>query len=461
MTKLWGGRFEGGIDPFMARFNNSIGFDARLWQADILGSQAYAEALFEAGVLTEEERQQMLSGLDRVQQEWASGRFLLKPEDEDIHTAVERRLHEFIGPVAGKLHTGRSRNDQVATDLRLYLRDRIDDLEILLGEMQMVLIAGAERHLDLIMPGFTHFQPAQPIRFSHWLMSYFWMFQRDWNRLEDLQRRVDVLPLGSGALAGTPLRIDRRALAEKLGFSRISSNSLDAVSDRDFVAEFLFWAALLGVHLSRLSEDMVLFSNPNLGFVVLADAYTTGSSLMPQKKNPDAFELARGKSGRLIGHLVGLLTTLKGLPAGYNKDLQEDKEPLFDAIDTLELALPVLAGAVATMEPQPNRLVAALDDAMLATDLADWLVAQGIPFRQSHHVAGEVVREAERRHCGLRDLDLVSLQRIHPAFTVDALGILDFERSVEQRSAPGGTARAAVLDQIAQARSLLGAAPEP
>ncbi len=461
MSKLWGGRFEGCIDPFMARFNNSIGFDARLWQADILGSQAYAESLFEAGVLSSEEKEQILSGLDRVQQEWAAGSFLLQPEDEDIHTAVERRLHEIIGSTAGKLHTGRSRNDQVATDLRLYLRDKVDDLDSLLGELQIVLIAGAERHLDLIMPGFTHFQPAQPIRFSHWLLSYFWMFQRDWGRLEDLQRRLDVLPLGSGALAGTPLAIDRQALADRLGFSRISPNSLDAVSDRDFVAEFLFWAALLGVHLSRLSEDLVLFSNPNLGFVVLADAYTTGSSLMPQKKNPDAFELARGKTGRLIGHLTGMLATLKGLPAGYNKDLQEDKEPLFDAIDTLELALPVLAGAVATLEPQPDRLAAALDDAMLATDLADWLVAQGIPFRQSHHIAGEVVREAERRHCSLRALDLATLQRIHPAFTAAALAVWDFERSVEQRAAPGGTARAAVLDQIYQARALLGATQEP
>ncbi|MCX7852390.1 MAG: argininosuccinate lyase [Caldilineales bacterium] len=455
--KLWGGRFQGDTDPLMAQFNNSIGFDKRLCQADILGSQAYAEALFDAGILTAEELRQIVWGLDRVLDEWMSGRFEIKPGDEDIHTAVERRLHELIGPTAGKLHTGRSRNDQVATDLRLYLRRVIHELEDRLNEMQMTLVNLAEQYIDLIMPGYTHFQPAQPVRFSHWLLSYFWMLQRDWDRLEDLGRRLDVLPLGAGALAGTPLAIDRYKLAERLGFSQISPNSIDAVGDRDFVAEFLFWAALLGVHLSRLSEDLILFSNPSLGFVVLADAYTTGSSLMPQKKNPDAFELARGKSGRLIGHLTGLLTTLKGLPSGYNKDLQEDKERLFDAVDTLQLALPVLTGALATMQPQPDRMAAALRDDMLATDLADWLVRRGIPFRQSHAIVGEVVREAEFRQCSLRDLDLATLQRIHPAFDAEALQVWDFERSVEQRAAPGGTARAAVLVQIAQARALLGA----
>ena len=456
MTKLWGGRFEQPTDPRMDQFNKSIGFDARLWEVDIQGSQAYADALLEAGVLTEEERNQIVRGLEKVALEWQEGRFRLKPEDEDIHTAIERRLTELIGPAAGKLHTGRSRNDQVATDLRLYLCDALQDLEMMLTDLQRTIIVAAERSIDVIMPGYTHLQPAQPVRFAHWMMSFFWMLQRDWGRLEDMRRRIEVMPLGSGALAGTPLPIDRGKLAMRLGFSRISENSMDAVSDRDFVAEFLFWAALLSVHLSRLSEDLILFSNPNLGFVRLADAYTTGSSLMPQKKNPDAFELVRGKTGRLIGDLTGLLTTLKGLPSTYNKDLQEDKEPLFDAIDTLKLALPVVAGALETMELRPDRMAAALDDAMLATDLADWLVAQGVPFRQSHHIVGQVVAEAERRGVPLSRLALPDLQAIYPGFTEDALSVWDFERSVEQRRAAGGTAREAVLTQINQAKAILG-----
>ena len=456
MTKLWGGRFEQPTDPRMDQFNKSIDFDARLWEVDILGSQAYAHALAEAGVLTPEERDQIVQGLEKVAGEWREGRFRLQPEDEDIHTAIERRLTELIGPVAGKLHTGRSRNDQVATDLRLYLCDVLQDLEMMLTDLQRTIILVAERSIDVIMPGYTHLQPAQPVRFAHWIMSYFWMLQRDWGRLEDMRRRVEVMPLGSGALAGTPLGIDRERLAQRLGFSRISENSMDAVSDRDFVAEFLFWAAMLSIHLSRLSEDLILFSNPSLGFIRLADAYTTGSSLMPQKKNPDAFELVRGKTGRIIGDLTGLLATLKGLPSTYNKDLQEDKEPLFDAIDTLKLALPVVAGALDTMTLRPERMAQALDDAMLATDLADWLVAQGVPFRQSHHIVGQVVAEAERRGLPLRRLALADLQAIYPGFTADALAVWDFERSVEQRRAAGGTAREAVLAQIHQAKAILG-----
>lgn len=459
MTKLWGGRFAGDADPLMARFNNSIHFDARLWAADIEGSQAYAQALQQAGILSPEEGAQISAGLDRVQAEWDADRFQIQPGDEDIHTAVERRLTELIGPVAGKLHTGRGRNDQVATDLRLYLRTMIDELAAHLAGVQQALLAQAERHLDLILPGFTHLQPAQPVRFSHWLLSFFWMLQRDQELLAGARSRVDVLPLGAGALAGTPLAIDRQALAARLGFSRVSLNSMDAVSDRDFVAEFLFWAAMVSMHLSRLSEDVILFCNPHLGFITLADAYTTGSSLMPQKKNPDAFELARGKAGRLLGHLAGFLTTLKGLPSTYNKDLQEDKEPLFDAIDTLTLLLPVLAGAIATLQPQPERMAAGLDDFMLATDLADWLTAQGIPFRQSHHIVGEVVRAAEARGCTLRQLDLATLQAIHPTFTAAALAVWDFERSVEQRGAMGGTALAALRGQLAAARTALLPAP--
>ncbi len=456
MSKLWGGRFDQPTDPRMDQFNKSIDFDVRLWEVDILASQAYANAICEAGVLSEEERDQIITGLDRIVEEWLDDRFVIRQEDEDIHTAIERRLTELIGPTAGKLHTGRSRNDQVATDLRLYLCGTLDALETLLNQLQLTLLEVAEQTIDVIMPGYTHLQPAQPVRFAHWMMSYFWMLQRDWGRLEDMRRRIEVLPLGSGALAGTPLAIDREKLAHRLGFSRVSENSMDAVSDRDFVAEFLFWAAMLSVHLSRLSEDLILYSNPSIGFIRLSDAYTTGSSLMPQKKNPDAFELVRGKTGRIIGDLTGLLVTLKGIPSTYNKDLQEDKEPLFDAIDTLQLALPVIAGALSTMTLRPERMQAALDDAMLATDLADWLVARGVPFRQSHHIVGQVVQEAERRGVPLRALTLEDLQRIHPDFNEDALSVWDFERSVEQRSTPGGTAREAVLAQIAHARGLMG-----
>ncbi len=456
MSKLWGGRFDQPIDPRMDQFNKSIGFDVRLWEVDIIASQAYANAICDAGILSEAERDQIVNGLERVFEEWDAGGFVIKPEDEDIHTAIERRLTELIGPVAGKLHTGRSRNDQVATDLRLYLCDRLTVLESHLNELQLAIIQVAEQTIDVIMPGYTHLQPAQPVRFAHWIMSFFWMLQRDWGRLEDMRRRIEVMPLGSGALAGTPLAIDRDKLAQRLGFSRISENSMDAVSDRDFVAEFLFWAAMLSVHLSRLSEDLIFYSNPAIGFIRLSDAYTTGSSLMPQKKNPDAFELVRGKTGRIIGDLTGLLTTLKGLPSTYNKDLQEDKEPLFDAVDTLDMALPVIAGALATMTLRPSKMRAALDDAMLATDLADWLVARGVPFRQSHHIVGLVVQEAERRGEPLRALSLEDLQRIYPGFDADALSVWDFERSVEQRKAPGGTAREAVLAQIAQARAILG-----
>ena len=456
MSKLWGGRFDQPTDPRMDQFNKSIAFDARLWKEDIRASQAYAYAICDAGILSEAERDQIIGGLEKVFEEWEDARFDIRPEDEDIHTAVERRLTELIGPVAGKLHTGRSRNDQVATDLRLYLHNALGALESQLNDLQITLIQVAERGIDVIMPGYTHLQPAQPVRFSHWMMSFFWMLQRDWERLEDMRRRILVMPLGSGALAGTPLDLDRESLARRLGFSRISENSMDAVSDRDFVAEFLFWAAMLSVHLSRLSEDLILYSNPSLGFIRLADAYTTGSSLMPQKKNPDAFELVRGKTGRIIGDLTGLLVTLKGIPSTYNKDLQEDKEPLFDAIDTLQLALPVVGGALASMTLRPERMQAALDDAMLATDLADWLVAQGVPFRQSHHIVGQVVQEAERRGVPLRALSLEDLQRIYPGFTGEALAVWDFQRSVEQRGAAGGTAREAVLTQISQARTLMG-----
>jgi len=453
--KLWGGRFEGVPDDLMERFNASIGFDWRLWAADVEGSVAYARALERAGLLTADERDQLIQGLEAVAQEFEAGEFEIVLSDEDIHTAVERRLGELVGQVAGKLHTGRSRNDQVATDLRLYLMGEIPALRQRLGELQEAIIARAEQHLEVIMPGYTHLQRAQPVLFSHWLLSTFWMLQRDRGRLDDLEKRVAVLPLGAGALAGHALGIDRHFLAAELGFQAVCENSMDAVSDRDFVAEFLFWAALLQTHLSRLAEDLILWSSAEFGFVELDDAYATGSSLMPQKKNPDSLELLRGKVGRMVGHLVALLTTLKGLPSTYNKDLQEDKEPLFDALDTLKLALPVAAGVVRTLKVNAQVMAAVLDDAMLATDLADYLVHRGVPFRQSHELVGRAVRRAEALGLPLHELPPVEFQTISKAFDADLYVVFDHRRSVEARDSYGGTATAAVRQQIERARAVL------
>ena len=454
-SKLWGGRFDAAPDALMERFNASLPFDQALWAADIRGSQAYARALARAGLISLAERDQLLDGLDAVADEWARGVFAVQAGDEDIHTAVERRLGELIASVAGKLHTGRSRNDQVATDVRLWLRDQIDQLAAALRDVQQAAVALAAAHLDVLMPGATHMQPAQPIRFSHWALSFFWMWQRDHERLIETRRRVNVCPLGSGALAGTPFNLDRAALAAELGFAASSANSLDAVSDRDFVVEFLAWGALLGVHLSRLAEDLILWSNPQFGFVRVADAYSTGSSLMPQKRNPDAMELVRGKSGRLLGNLVRLLTALKGLPSTYNKDLQEDKEPLFDTVATLALALPVTAGVLRTLQVNAARMTAALSSDMLATDLADYLVRKGVPFRQAHHLVGQAVRQAEALGLTLSTLSLATLQAITPDFDADVAALWDFNHSVEQRAAPGGTSRAAVEDQLRLARQIL------
>jgi len=453
--KLWGGRFEKPMNSLMERFNASIGFDWRLYAADITGSVAWTKALERAGHLTVDERDRLLEGLERVRAEFAAEQFQVQPADEDIHTAVERRLSEIVGPVAGKLHTGRSRNDQVATDIRLYVLEAIRRVDQLVANLQAALVEQAEAHLDVLMPGYTHLQRAQPVLFSHWLLSYFWMLARDRERLADTARRTAVLPLGSGALAGHSLGVDREFLAHELGFDALSENSMDAVSDRDFIAEFLFAAALLGVHLSRLAEDLILFSTAEFGFIELDDAYSTGSSLMPQKKNPDSMELIRGKSGRLVGHLVALLTTLKGLPSTYDKDLQEDKEPLFDAVDTLELSLPIVTGVIRTLTLRPERMAAALDDAMLATDLADYLVRRGVPFRASHTITGRLVRLALDRGVALRDLALSDFQAISPHFAEDVYAVFDVRQSVEQKQSPGGTALAAVRKQLTHARENL------
>jgi len=453
---LWGGRFAGETDALMRRFNDSFRFDRRLYAADVEGSIAYAGALARAGLITEEERAALVEGLETVRGEFEEGTFEAAPGDEDIHTAVERRLGELVGKVAGKLHTGRSRNDQVATDLRLYLLEEIDELDEALRALQTAIVEQAEAHLGVLMPGYTHMQQAQPILFSHWLMSFFWKLQRDRERLADVAKRTRVCPLGAGALAGNPFDVDREALAQDLGFDAVASNSIDAVNDRDYVVEFLAWAALTQTHLSNLAEDLIIWASREFGFVEIDDAYATGSSLMPQKKNPDALELIRGKSGRVIGDLTGLLTTLKGLPTAYNKDLQEDKEGLFDAIDTLKMELPITVGVIGTLAVNGERMAAALEEGMLATDLADYLVRKGVPFRQSHHLVGEAVRRAEEQGVSLDELDLSAYQAISPAFGEDVYEVFDFERSVAARVAEGGTAPAAVRAQIERAREVLG-----
>ncbi len=455
MGTLWGGRFHGPSDALMWRFNASIDVDRRLAEVDVRGSVAYARALGRAGVLTDEEVTALVDGLGRVAEEFRAGTFAFAPTDEDIHTAVERRLGELIGPLAGKLHTGRSRNDQVATDVRLYLLERLSALEEALREAQRAIVAVAAAHLDALMPGYTHLQPAQPVRFSHWLLSFFWMLERDRGRLRDLRARASVCPLGAGALAGNAYGVDREALAAELGFAAVAENSMDAVSDRDMIVETLSWGALLGLHLSRLAEDLIIWSSAEYGFVRLDERYTTGSSIMPQKRNPDSMELVRGKTGRLVGNLTGLLVTLKGLPSTYDKDLQEDKEPLFDTLDTLAMLLPIVAGVVATLEVRTEAMAAALDDTLLATDLADYLVKRGLPFREAHGAVGRAVREAEEAGVGLRALPLERYQRISPLFGADLGDVLDYEAAVEARDTRGGTARAAVAAQIARAEEAL------
>jgi argininosuccinate lyase len=447
MTSLWGGRFRGKLNEGAYALNASLPFDKRLAKQDVKGSTAWAGALSRAGVLTPAESARILSGLEAVEAELESGSFAFADSDEDIHTAVERRLGELIGPLAGKLHTGRSRNDQVATDFRLWMLEALPELDAAIKGLQSMLVAMAEQHLYTLMPGYTHLQRAQPVTLAHWLLSHFWALQRDRERLFDLRKRVAVLPLGCGALAGTAFPIDRAALAEALGFDAPAPNSLDAVSDRDFAAEYLFCTAMTGVHLSKLAENIILFTTAEFGFFELSDAFSTGSSLMPQKKNPDVFELARGKAGTLIGLLAGMLATLKGLPSTYDKDLQEDKVPVFQATDTLLAILPVLAGALETMTVDEKRMLAAIDASMLATDLADYLVRRGIPFREAHGMAGKAVRVAAEKGLSLDGLSLSDWQALGP-FEADVEDVFDPLKSLERRNAIGGTSPGAVKEQI-------------
>ncbi|MBI1793666.1 MAG: argininosuccinate lyase [Chloroflexi bacterium] len=449
---LWGGRFSTKLNKQAWELNSSLFVDQRMAIQDVDGSLAWADALHKANILSDEEHASISLGLDTVKREFASGEFHFVPSDEDIHTAVERRLTELIGATAGKLHTGRSRNDQVATDFRLWMLQAIPELNSALRILQSSLIEQAELAGETLMPGYTHLQRAQPILLSHWWLSHYWPLQRDRERLTDLTSRVSVLPLGSGALSGIPVPVDRSALAESLGFAVASPNSLDAVSDRDFAAEFLFCAAMIGVHLSKLSEQIVIYTSAEFGFFELSDSFSTGSSLMPQKKNPDVFELTRGKAGALIGMLTGLLATLKGLPSTYDKDLQEDKAPVFQATDTLLAILPVIAGALRTITAKPERMRAAIDSTMMATDLADYLVGKGIPFRETHAIAGKAVRAAGEKNIGLEEMPLEAYQALSPAFEADVYQVFDPLKSIVKRNAIGGTSLQSVKNQITKCR---------
>ncbi|KAI6028763.1 putative argininosuccinate lyase [Pisolithus orientalis] len=439
--KLWGGRFTGKTDPLMHEFNQSLKYDQRMHAADIRGSIAYAKALTRVGILTKEEETKMIEGLEAVGREWTIGQFKAEPDDEDIHTANERRLSQLIGSeIGGKLHTGRSRNDQVATDMRLWLLDEVEDIQASLKALIRVIIERADKERDILLPGYTHLQRGQPIRWSHFLLSHALSFRYDLERLQQLIPRISVLPLGSGALAGNPFAVDREFLAKELGFKSLAENSMWGVGDRDFIAEFLMWASLTMTHMSRISEDLIIYSTAEFGFVTLSDAYSTGSSIMPQKKNPDSLELLRGKSGRIFGHMAGFMMTLKGLPSTYNKDLQEDKEPLFDAADNISASLKIAEGVIATME---------------ATDLADYLVRKGVPFRETHHVSGRAVALAEARRCQLNDLNVDDYKKLHPKFDDDVVQVFDFEASVERRMAIGGPSRKTLDRQISVLRAAL------
>ncbi|MBI2843105.1 MAG: argininosuccinate lyase [Armatimonadetes bacterium] len=456
MKKPWSGRFAKETDKSVEEFTASVHYDLRLFEHDVRGSIAHARMLGKQGIIPAEDAAKIVQGLESLLEDWRAGRIEFDPKAEDVHMNVEKLLAAKIGEPAGRLHTARSRNDQVATDVRMWLKDEIDFLSQLMAEFQHTLVSRAAEHLDTIMPGYTHLQHAQPVLLAHHLLAYFWMIERDKKRLADCRKRVDVLPLGSGALAGTDFPIDREFVAKEIGFSRISENSLDAVSDRDFVTEFLAAAAITMTHLSRFAEELVLWSSREFGFVELDDSVTTGSSIMPQKKNPDAAELTRGKTGRVFGDLVALLTLQKGLPLSYNRDLQEDKEPLFDAVDTLRGALSVFIPMVATAKFKKGRMREALEgDFSTATDLADYLVKTGVPFRQAHEIVGKLVAECISTGRGLEDLSLDDLRKALPQATEDVLRILQPEESVAARSTPGGTARSAVEKQIEAARALI------
>jgi len=452
--KLWGGRFAGGPAPELEAVNRSIGTDIRLWPFDIRLSKAWAAGLATAGVLTAAESDAIRAGLDRVGARIAGGEQPIA-SDEDVHTFVDRLLHQEAGEPAGRLHTGRSRNDQVATGARLWVLDALTRLDAMVLELSRTLVAQAESNAAAIMPAYTHLQRAQPVSAAHWLLSHFWALQRDRQRIASARAVTDVLPLGSGAIAGSAFPVPRDQIRAELGFARISPNSIDAVGDRDFIADTLYALTMLGTHLSRLAEDLILYGSSEFGFVRFGDAFSTGSSMMPQKRNPDALELARGSAGRMLGDLTALLVTIKGLPSGYNKDLQEDKRTLFSAMDGMQLLLPAVTGSLATLTFDHARMRAAVSGGLMATDLADYLVRKRVTFRDAHGAVGRLVREAEEAGVELWDLPFSSFSAAHSAFGEDVLAELRPETSLSHREIPGGTGPKAIQAQIASAKALV------
>ncbi len=440
-NKMWGGHFDGGPSAIMEKINESISFDNILYAQDIRGSIAHCNMIAKQGILTNNERDKIISGLEQIKLEIESGAFKFSTSLEDIHMNIEARLKEIIGDIAGKLHTARSRNDQVATDFKLWVRDAIDNLDNLLKEFQSTLINRAEKNTDTILPGFTHLQTAQPVTLGHHLLAYVEMIGRDRSRLADTRKRLNECPLGAAALAGTSFPIDREATSSSLEFDRPTANSLDSVSDRDFAIEILFDISLIATHLSRLAEEIVLWVSDGFKFITLSDAYTTGSSIMPQKRNPDAAELVRSKTGRINGYLISLLTVMKGLPLAYSKDMQEDKEPVFAAVENITLCICAMTGMVSDFTiNKDNMRNAAMKGFSTATDLADWLVREiNIPFRDSHHITGRVVCLAEEKDCRLDELSLKDMQGVEPRITDDVYNILSVEKSVESRMSLGGT----------------------
>lgn len=435
---MWKGRFEQETAPALQRFSESVSFDWRLYRFDILGSIAHAKALEKAGILTADELTQIENGLCQIEVEISEGTFPFRVELEDVHMNIEAALTERIGPAGAKLHTARSRNDQVALDLRLYLRHESDLIELRTRELQRALVELGKKHSSAILPGYTHLQRAQPVLFAHHLLAYVEMLERDRERLRDARRRINRMPLGSGAIAGSTIELDRAYVAELLDFPEITHNSMDAVSDRDFVAELLFVLSLIGIHLSRLSEDLILFASAEFHFLRISDAYSTGSSLMPQKKNPDVCELTRGKTGRLVGNLVALLTNLKGLPMTYNRDLQEDKEAVFDSLDQVSSALEVFAGMIREIEIEPERMLgAASDPGLLATDLADYLVKRGVPFRQAHQIIGKLVAFSIQHRRPFTELTLAEYRQFSDQFAEDVFEVLRLDHALASRTAIG------------------------
>ena len=457
-SKMWSGRFAGSTDDLMERFGESMSFDIELFRADIRGNIAQAKGLHRAGVLTDQELSQVLEGLAQVEHEIADGTYVPDASLEDIHMAVEARLTEIIGPAGAKIHTGRSRNDQIVLDERIYLKNQIDRAVEEIDELRRVLIDRAEKSLDVFLPGYTHLQQAQPIRLAHYWLAAFWMFTRDGDRLLDCKKRADVMPLGSGALAGSGFAVDREYLTEELGFASMSPNSLDAVSDRDFLIEFVSAAAIAMTHLSRFCEDLIIWSSKEFGFVALDDGFSTGSSMMPQKKNPDSLELIRGKAGRVFGDLMALLTAMKGIPLAYSRDMQEDKEPFFDAVATLHSCLQVFAGAIKTLEIDSERMSSATNDSLYATDVADYLVRKEVPFRDAHRIVGALVGQAEELGVGLPELSLQTFRAASDQFEDDVMSLFDLSVSTDARSVAGGTAVESIKAQLEQAKQTLTAA---